>query len=62
MASMLGRNLQLWLGVALLIVGALVLFGGVLSGSLPPVVLAVGVLVLAVGTLLVASGRRGRPV
>lgn len=59
---MLDRSLQLWLGVVLLVVGAMVLFGSVLSGGLPPVLLAVGVLVLAAGTLLVALGRRGRPV
>ena len=59
---MLGHDFRLWLGVALLVVGAAVLFGSALAGGLPPVVLAVGVLVLAAGTLLVAVGRRGRPV
>ena len=54
---------QFWLGIALLVGGAVVLFGSLAPGlSSSPLILAIGVLVLAAGTLLIAVARRGRPV
>ncbi|RBI60626.1 hypothetical protein DMJ13_16730 [halophilic archaeon] len=60
---MLAPRRQFWLGIALLVAGAVILFGSLAPGlSSSPFFLALGVLVLAAGTLLVAVARRGRPV
>ncbi len=60
---MLGRTRRFWVGVALLLVGAAFLFGGVLPGlNTPLILLALGVLILAAGTLVIAVDRRSRSV
>jgi len=54
---------QLWVGIALLVVGGIVLFSPqVLELRYTMVLLAVSVLVLAGGALLVGLSRRGRAV
>jgi len=54
---------QLWGGIALLVVGAVVLFSPqVLELRYTLILLAVAVLVLAGGALLVGLSRRGRAV
>ncbi|WP_115862951.1 hypothetical protein [Halorussus litoreus] len=54
---------QLWTGIALLVVGAIVLFSPqVLELRYTLVLLAVSVLILAGGALLVGLSRRGRAV
>ena len=60
---MFGRTRRFWVGVALLLVGAILLFEPFLLGAKAPLVLfAVAVLVLAAGTLIVGVARRRRPV
>ncbi|WP_458210672.1 hypothetical protein [Haladaptatus sp. NG-SE-30] len=60
---MFGQTRRFWFGLALLLVGAALIFGSLLQGlGTPPILLAFGVLVLAVGTLVIAVARRTRPV
>ena len=53
---------QFWGGVALVVLGALVLFASVVFWSTDFAVLIVGTLLLAAGALFVGWSRRGRPV
>lgn len=60
---MFGRTRRFWAGVALLLIGAVLIFENYIPGiNGPLVLLAVGVLVLAAGTLIIAVERGQRPV
>lgn len=60
---MFGRTRRFWTGVALLVIGAALLFESYIPGFDGPIVLlAIGVVVLAAGTLMIAVERGQRPV
>ncbi|EFW91207.1 hypothetical protein ZOD2009_15306 [Haladaptatus paucihalophilus DX253] len=60
---MLGQTGRFWVGAALFLIGAVLLFENFVPGVNAPLILvAIGVLVLAVGTLIIAVARRQRPV
>ncbi|MFH5802273.1 hypothetical protein [Haladaptatus sp. CMAA 1911] len=60
---MFGQTKQLWVGLGLVLLGAVLLFANFILGiNTPLVLLAAGVLILAVGTLIIGITQRERPV